>query len=150
MWSVNPQNPHSHHISPQNPPLTVKGSSERQRWYRALTREDDYSQTAAINIARYSAADRARRAGSSFCFRANNSGVITIGGQTARLAVGEFPFTSPIQGPFSKAYIPPGVSFTLRWQLSPMQMKFTCSANDSSYVLYDFFFNQNLVNLGHV
>ena len=39
----------------------------------------------------------------------------------------------------SKDYIPPGVLFVLRWQLSPTQMKCTCDANDSIYILYAFF-----------
>ena len=34
-----------------------------------------------------------------------------------------------------KAYITLGVFFVLRWQLSPTQMKCTCNANDSTYIL---------------
>ena len=35
-------------------------------------------------------------------------------------------------------YIPPDVSFVLCRQLSPTQMKCTCDANDSTYILYRF------------
>ena len=36
-----------------------------------------------------------------------------------------------------KAHIPLGVLFVLRWQSSPMQMKYTCNANDSTYILLE-------------
>ena len=38
----------------------------------------------------------------------------------------------------NKAYIPPRVAIDLHWQLSPTQMKCTCNANDSTYILYGF------------
>ena len=47
-----------------------------------------------------------------------------------------------------KAYIPPGVPFALHWQLVPTQMKCRCNTNDSTYILYAFFFYQNEVDLG--
>ena len=36
------------------------------------------------------------------------------------------------------AYISPGVSFHLRWHLSPIQMKCTSNANGSTYILSGF------------